>query len=67
MKFIMIANCLKCPFSHFTLHENDRNRLHLYCGHCDRTVTKDGAAYDNQIPEWCDLENYYEVDGERHD
>ena len=62
MKMISVPNCLRCPFSHFTLYEHDKYRLHLYCGHLDRTVTKDSNAYDNTIPEWCDLEDFYGVD-----
>lgn len=62
MKIITIPNCVRCPFSHFTLNCNDKHRLHLWCGHHDRIITKDGEHYDNQIPEWCDLEDYYEVD-----
>lgn len=67
MKMILIRSCLKCPFSHFTLHANDNRRLHLYCGHHDQNVTLDANTYDGTIPEWCELTNYYDERMEEND
>ena len=60
MKVILVNNCLRCPFSHFTLTADDKNRMHLYCGHHDKLVTVDIDHYEGDIPEWCELNDYYE-------
>ena len=39
----------------------------MICSYCDKTIMKDFGAYDDIIPEWCELsdewdeyEEYYE-------
>lgn len=60
MKVILVNNCLRCPFSHFTLTADDKHRMHLYCGHHDKVITVEANTYDGEIPEWCELADYYE-------